>query len=74
MLLKIDEYNTDGYDDDKKNQDKRLKGLLMGHRSSFAKKKRRAAAAPRTRVKKKGLRWWTGLRRGRDGEEHERRC
>ena len=26
------------------------------------------------RVKKKGRRWWTRLRPGRDGEEHERRC
>ena len=52
MLLKIgddhDAENDDNNsrdenhdDDDYKNQDKRLKGLLMGHQSSFAKKKRR---------------------------------
>ena len=31
--------SDDDHDDDYKNQDKRLKGLLMGHQSSFAKKK-----------------------------------
>ena len=55
MLSKIgNDYNAkdddnssrdDDHDDDYKNQDKRLKGLLMGHQSSFAKKKQRGPSS-----------------------------